>query len=28
MKNKIVIANGKRKQAVARANIRSGKGKV
>ena len=28
MANKIVIANGKRKQAVARANIRKGKGKV
>ena len=28
MANKIVIANGKRKQAVARANLRSGKGKV
>ena len=28
MENKIVIANGKRKQAVARANIRKGKGKV
>jgi len=28
MENKIVISNGKRKQAVARANIRKGKGKV